>query len=745
MADSGPANVPTPGFFHLDLFIKDTKDISQWYDELKTRLDRETGPMASGMTNLLSVFAFYKPRGKGEARKLLEDLTAKDETNLNAIANKQFMYGQLMRAKDEMTCRDRLQELLSDDSDYAKARNARCFAEQAYAIAFEVIDQSKDMVSKIKEAIGLFQRALRLACDTEAVTVEESLVWKFYLSKCHWRLDQVKWHDQKTTPPDRLDDLLEAQRLLIEVTQLDPSWTHGGFYIARAWALLGGVESKCRRICRRTCEMYETPDYLTKEIPRPTTSHIAIGPWPEVGCYEKSLEINPNDSEAYRRFGQSYIRSKDYENALCMLNKSIDIMPDAISNWFAYHARSSANFGMYNQQAKHAQRGGEIPSKHLLQKAKEDAMTSCEGAITPFNVYHLGKVCHRLAIHPVTDKVEDRGELEDALDNFAQALQLEDGYTNPKIHAARGRSLEAAEEYEKAAESYKRAVEHENAFYFWNFAGVLTNLLKLHRAVDGDVDRTKHYIAELAFWINEGYKKYRDITSALRYCVFNFGYQMMQVCRYLVDHDSFQLSRICLKCFRDHNSRTFRTEAESMLSEIHGKTACGEMVTPSAQYRPPEARAKLPVAVDKPRHSQDFQYDFFVSHSSKDEDWVNYALLPALEVDLRFKGCIADRDFIAGKDVFANIIDSIENSFKTLLILTPDFVNSEWCLYETKHALMESLKGKTGRVIPIMLKECDVPASVRTITYLDVSHDAIGSYDWRRLKEALEATPPNSA
>ncbi|XP_066280339.1 toll-like receptor 2 [Branchiostoma lanceolatum] len=155
-----------------------------------------------------------------------------------------------------------------------------------------------------------------------------------------------------------------------------------------------------------------------------------------------------------------------------------------------------------------------------------------------------------------------------------------------------------------------------------------------------------------------------------------------------------------------------------------------------------EVRVSLPVAVEKPRHGQEFQYDFFVSHSSKDADWVDFALLPALEADLRFKGCVADRDFVPGKRVIDNIIYSIENSYKTLLILTPNFVTSEWCKDETQQALMESLKSKTGRVIPIMLDKCDVPASVRTITYLDVSRDAIGSYDWLKLKKALEETPP---
>ncbi|CAH1263390.1 TLR1 [Branchiostoma lanceolatum] len=165
----------------------------------------------------------------------------------------------------------------------------------------------------------------------------------------------------------------------------------------------------------------------------------------------------------------------------------------------------------------------------------------------------------------------------------------------------------------------------------------------------------------------------------------------------------------------------------------------------SARQPGQETRVVHPVRVEKSLNSQEFQYDFLVLHSSTDTDWVNYALVPALEVDWGFKGCVADRDFVPGKSVFDDIIYSIENSYKTLLILTPNFVTSEWCKYETEQALMESLKSKTGRVIPIMLHECDVPVSVRTITitYLDVSRDAISSCDWMKLKKALEKRPPS--
>ncbi|XP_078592903.1 tetratricopeptide repeat protein 22-like [Branchiostoma floridae x Branchiostoma japonicum] len=725
------STVPTPGFFHLDLFIKDTKDITPWYDELKGRMELEKGPMESAMTNLLSAFALHKIRGKGEARKLLEKLTEKDKNNLNAIANKQFIYGQLMRATDEMACRDRLQELLLDESDAALARNARCFAEQGYALTFDVRDDSKDMVSKVGQAISLLETALSLVCNTDALTEEECLVWKYYLSICYWRFDQVRHHRQDKTPlteDDRKEGLLKAQRLLIEVTKMNPSWKHGRYYIARAWALLGALENKCKEIFKR----HKSPRYIQEEIPR--TEGL------QFGCFLKALEINPNDSEIYRRYGSSCMRVNMFNKARQMLDKSIEIMPDCRSNWFAYYNRSQVSMLEYDQKRKEAPDPAALPSKELLQRAKQDAVASCKGVLTPFNIYHVGKVCHRLAVHPVTGKVQDMDELGDALDNFAMALQLEDGFANPRIHAARGLSLQAAGEHEKAAESYKRAVENDDATFTGHLAGVLRNLLELYRS-----DHREHYIAELAFWINEGYKRYPNIKQPLQGSVFKFGSQMIQVCQYLIDHDKSVLAKICLECFQRHNNLRYRSTAATMrrrLPEVDYERASGADDTSSTQSKS-NTHVNLPMAVEKPRHGHEYQYDFFVSHSSKDADWVDYALLPALEGEYRFKGCVADRDFILGKSVFDNIIHSIENSYKTLLILTPNFVTSEWCEYEKDQAMVEHLKSKRGCVIPIMLEKCNVPASVRTITYLDVSRDAIGSYDWLKLKKALEERPQN--
>lgn len=90
-----------------------------------------------------------------------------------------------------------------------------------------------------------------------------------------------------------------------------------------------------------------------------------------------------------------------------------------------------------------------------------------------------------------------------------------------------------------------------------------------------------------------------------------------------------------------------------------------------------------------------FIYDVFISYSKSDRPWAKDVLLQTLEQEGK-KVCIDYRDFQPGVAVMDNVIHAIENSQVTILVLTPAFVDSEWCMYESKQALMSSLNTSRG-------------------------------------------------
>ncbi|KAF7483981.1 toll receptor 1-like [Marmota monax] len=75
------------------------------------------------------------------------------------------------------------------------------------------------------------------------------------------------------------------------------------------------------------------------------------------------------------------------------------------------------------------------------------------------------------------------------------------------------------------------------------------------------------------------------------------------------------------------------------------------------------------------------QFHAFISYSGHDSAWVKSELLPNLEKeDIRI--CLHERNFVPGKSIVENIINCIEKSYKSIFVLSPNFVQSEWCHYE---------------------------------------------------------------
>jgi len=98
----------------------------------------------------------------------------------------------------------------------------------------------------------------------------------------------------------------------------------------------------------------------------------------------------------------------------------------------------------------------------------------------------------------------------------------------------------------------------------------------------------------------------------------------------------------------------------------------------------------------------------FFSYSHKDEDYRNQ-----LEVHLSMlkrQGVISvwhDRCLLAGDEVDAGIAEELERADIVLLLVSPDFLASEYCYgIEMQRAMARHEQG-TARVIPVILRPCE--------------------------------------
>uniref|UniRef100_A0A182PWR2 TIR domain-containing protein n=1 Tax=Anopheles epiroticus TaxID=199890 RepID=A0A182PWR2_9DIPT len=123
----------------------------------------------------------------------------------------------------------------------------------------------------------------------------------------------------------------------------------------------------------------------------------------------------------------------------------------------------------------------------------------------------------------------------------------------------------------------------------------------------------------------------------------------------------------------------------------------------------------------------DKQYDAFISYSHKDENFIVQELLPKLEgEELNFKLCWHVRDFMPGEMIATQITKAVEESRRTIIVLSPHYLESVWGQMEFNTAYLQSLEVKRNRVIPIIYQDIgdidqldpELRAYLKTNTYV---------------------------
>ncbi len=107
----------------------------------------------------------------------------------------------------------------------------------------------------------------------------------------------------------------------------------------------------------------------------------------------------------------------------------------------------------------------------------------------------------------------------------------------------------------------------------------------------------------------------------------------------------------------------------------------------------------------------------FISHSSVDKDFAS-----RLCTDLQNTGLpvwFDMWDIKVGESIVKKINQGLEQSDYLVVVFSPDSANSAWVQQELDAALMEQLSKKNITVLPLLLRECEIPILLRSIKYAD--------------------------
>ena len=126
---------------------------------------------------------------------------------------------------------------------------------------------------------------------------------------------------------------------------------------------------------------------------------------------------------------------------------------------------------------------------------------------------------------------------------------------------------------------------------------------------------------------------------------------------------------------------------------------------------------RIRLKADKTIRNVQWEYDAFVSYSGYEEtDWVVNTLRKRLEEETHppYQLCINDRDLTIGASNIENIVNAMEDSARTVLVISNASLKCEWEQFVQLNSLWERGVRKDGNyVIPILYPGVDLPYRLR--------------------------------
>ena len=123
----------------------------------------------------------------------------------------------------------------------------------------------------------------------------------------------------------------------------------------------------------------------------------------------------------------------------------------------------------------------------------------------------------------------------------------------------------------------------------------------------------------------------------------------------------------------------------------------------------------------------------FISYSSKDFSWVTENLISLLEKH-SIPYSIHNRDFELGRPIVQNMADSVYNSRQVLIVLSNNYLASNFCREELQMALQRGLDTGDSSVVLVTidkLKKKQLPSALREKNLLDFEKHQ-RRQDWER-------------
>jgi hypothetical protein len=110
--------------------------------------------------------------------------------------------------------------------------------------------------------------------------------------------------------------------------------------------------------------------------------------------------------------------------------------------------------------------------------------------------------------------------------------------------------------------------------------------------------------------------------------------------------------------------------------------------------------------------------DFFISRNKADKDWAEWIAWQLEEES--YQTVIQDWDFGAGNNFILAMQDASTSVNRTIIVLSPDFLKSDFTAPEWAAALAQDPKGVNRKLVPVRVHDCKPSGLLGPIAYIDL-------------------------
>ena len=134
--------------------------------------------------------------------------------------------------------------------------------------------------------------------------------------------------------------------------------------------------------------------------------------------------------------------------------------------------------------------------------------------------------------------------------------------------------------------------------------------------------------------------------------------------------------------------------------------------------------------------TQHYEHDVFISYSHADSKVavkIKNKLAEHVARGRTISVFLDEETIKPGDNLVDKINKGLSNAHFFLLLLSPESIDAEWPTAERDAALLQDPSGRAGRVISILVKECEIPPLLRIRKWVDFRSDADFDKNMRKI------------